>query len=714
MIPSVLSGQVTGSVAGKVTLRLGGSPLANSTISIIELGRDTHSNANGKYKFINITPGIYNIRAHRHDMTSKPQEVKITAGVTAKLNFELNLSTINEEITITASAKEETSFSSFRTTATLSSIQLSENVAENIGDALSGQAGISKTGSGPGSTLPVIRGLSGERVLILQDGIRTGTLSSTSEHHGEPINPADLERLEVVRGPATLLYGSSALGGVVNAFTDHHQIHKHQHPGFRGRISGVGGSANAQGGLNGEIEYGSGPWITELSGSARRLGNYNTPIGPIKNSSSELTSTSALVGWYKEKRFASLSYGYQDGKYGIPFHRHENEDEDHKVSLNFQRSSVRFTGGLRGLNNFFQSFQLTFNYTDWKQTEEEENVNHTGLINRQFIYKGMLEQRSQGPLSGRLGFWGTKRKLTSTGIEYSIPPAAHDGVALFAYEELDFRNFRLQFGARIEHNAYSPRGLAKRSYTGASYSAGIRMRMNSNTALVASLSNSYRAPSLEELFSYGPHEGSGIFEVGNPDLKQEVGKGVEVSLRHQSHAIQGELNVFHYKINNFIFLAPTEETIGNILAARHLQEDSRFLGGEALVGIRLHSNAQINLGLDSVNAKLVLSNAYLPRIPPLSGRVALMLYHGNFNIKPEVVLASNQEHLYLTETPTAGHAVVNIKASYAIYRPQLNHFFSINAFNLGNRLYRNHLSFIKNIAPEIGRGIRFNYSVRFF
>ena len=713
LLPACLLGQANGQLRGVVTLKMNGEPLQHATVSIIELGRDAHTDPEGRFEFAEIPPGTYTVSAHRHQLTTERQEVEIIAGQAAGLDFALTLAPLTEEVTVTASAREKSTFESFQTVTSLSVFELSENSEGTVGEVLENQPGVAKRSFGPGSSRPVIRGFDGDRVLILQDGVRTGALSSQSGDHGEPIDPTSLERLEVIKGPATLLYGSNALGGVVNAITSHHQIHEHPHPGLRGHLSGVGGFANAQGGTSGEIEYGSGRWLAQLGGGARRSGNYNTPIGVIQNSGSRVTSTSGRLGWFAEKKFASFGYNYEDGRHGVPF-AGQLAGGIGEIELDFRRHNARFTGGFRNLDSFIESVRLNLNYSDWQHKELEDNVVGTVFDNDQLVFRGTFEQRKTGPLSGSLGFWGMRRDYEASGEEALAPPTTQDAIAVFGYEELDFDKLRLQFGARIERNAYKPQVLTARSFTGVSASAGIRVPVARNTVVVANFSRSYRAPALEELYNFGPHVGILAFEIGNPDLRREAARGVEVSLRHRSGPLRGELNLFHYDFDDFVFLAPTGAIVDGLTAAQYLQQDSRFLGGEAGVDFRLHPKVRIKLGMDYVDAQLTPSGTPLPRIPPLRGRVGFALQHKSLNVKPELILASDQNQHFSTETRTAGYTVINVKASYTVARTNLAHIFAVNAFNLGNRLYRNHLSFIKDLAPEIGRGIRFTYSVRFF
>jgi len=263
-------------------------------------------------------------------------------------------------------------------------------------------------------------------------------------------------------------------------------------------------------------------------------------------------------------------------------------------------------------------------------------------------------------------------------------------------------------------NAYSPVGLPGRGFTGFSGGAGIQTPLWKGGAFVANYTHAFRSPALEELYNYGPHIGNLTFEIGNPDLEGERSNGVDLALRHQSRRVRAELNFFYYDISNFVFLSPTGEVEDGLRVAAYSQANSRFTGTEAGFEAGLHEMIWLNLGLDYVNAELKASGEPLPRIPPLRGRAGLEFRRGSFSVKPEVLMASAQDRIYSTETRTPGYAVVNVEASYTLVRQHTAHIFGFSLFNLGNRLYRNHLSFIKDLAPEIGRGVRLTYTLRFF
>ena len=234
-------------------------------------------------------------------------------------------------------------------------------------------------------------------------------------------------------------------------------------------------------------------------------------------------------------------------------------------------------------------------------------------------------------------------------------------------------------------------------------------------AFVANFSHSYRAPALEELYNRGPHDGTLSFEIGNPELNAEQSNGLDAAIRHQTSRLRAEANFFYYHIKDFVFLAPTGviDPVSGLEIANYVQGDSRFRGTELSLDVTAHKNVNILAGLDYVNAGLDTGQP-LPRIAPLRGRFGLDLHRGNFNVRPEFVAVGRQDRIYTNETPTAGYGAINVAASYIYSTQHLAHIFSVNAYNLNNRLYFNHISFIKEISPEIGRGIRFSYTIRWF
>jgi iron complex outermembrane receptor protein len=268
--------------------------------------------------------------------------------------------------------------------------------------------------------------------------------------------------------------------------------------------------------------------------------------------------------------------------------------------------------------------------------------------------------------------------------------------------------------------------LPDRDFTGFSGAAGIHIPLWTGGAFVANYTHSYRSPAIEELYNNGPHIGNVTFELGNANLDAERSNGMDLSLRHQSGRVRADFSFFAYRIHDFIFLAPTGNIEDGLIEAENVQGDARYLGAEAGMEVGVHENFWLLFGLDFVQAEtrsavttlttgmVTPAGTSLPRIPPLRARIGFDWRWRGLSIRPEGVVVADQDDIFPTETRTRGYGLFNLTASYTIARQHFVQVFSVSAFNLGDELYRNHLSFIKDLAPEIGRGVRFGYTLRFF
>ena len=805
---SAVQGEEPASIEGQVVLRETGDPVAGATVILLETGALTIADRQGEFKFEDVQPGRYHLHAHLDSaLRNVSQVVMAEPGETVRPRLLLSFSTQRTQITVSATGRPESAFETFQSTHSLSSLDLAraENIAAGLGEAIGNQpgTGISWRGFGPGSSRPLIRGFDGDRVLIMTDDLPTGSISSNSGDHAETFNPLAYERLEVVKGPATLLYGSNAMGGVVNAISSHAGFSSHP-DGFQGYFQGSGGTANALGGGAAGFDYAQGPWRFWGGANVLRTGDYATPTGAIENSRTRSTNGYGGFGWFGDRAFVSFGVRANDAAYGNPFagdfhghhhHDHHEEEEDHhdehdeeeehhgeheeedhhgeheeegehedeelRIDLEMHQQAYQVNWGLRNLGSALESFVMKLSYaTYWhEEVEFEESVRRIGtrFDNDQFAYRGVFEQNRLGPLSGRFGFSGMERDYSASGEEALAPPVDQQSFALFVLEELDFERVKFQFGARLETSRYNPAfaerahghedeaeehhdheehgheeehheehgdeeehheeeipDAVRRRFTGASMAAGMHADLWQGGAFVTNFSHSYRVPALEELYNLGPHVGTLIFEVGDPSLKAERGNGLDLSLRQRAGRIDGEVNLFYYDFSNFVFPFATGEEEGGLPVVHFVQRDSRFTGAETRLGIGLRPDFRLNLGMDFVDAQDTRTRTPLPRIPPLRGRVGLEYRNKGLSLRPELVLANRQSQTFDLEMPTAGYAVVNLRASYTIPTPGAIHQFSANVFNVGDQLYRNHSSFIKDLAPEMGRGIRFSYMLRFF
>ena len=764
----LVKAQSGGVVEGTTRLDRTGEPIHGVAVLIVQLGLTVEADTSGHFRFENVPAGNYDILAQSGVLSTPIQLIEVRPDEVTTVDFSLKLEPIRHEITVTARGQEETAFEAVQSVTTLDSFDLAQKMSSSLGDVLDDEPGVSKRSFGPGSTRPVIRGFDGDRVLVMQDGIRVGSLASQSGDHGEPLDSASVQRVEIIKGPATLLYGSNAIGGVVNAVSGHNEAHQRPHQGLTGQLTTGAGANNGYGSASIKVEYGHRGWFSWAGGGGRRSGDYTTPMGLVDNSKSRMTNISAGLGYFGNKAYLSFGATLNDGLYGIPgahefhglhghgeeeegHHDDDEEEEDHGeeelegINVDFRRTNYRFAAGVQNLNRGIQRFDFSLNYSDWNHNELEllasgEKEAATRFDNQQWVYRGVFEQQRTGNVGGRFGFWGRVRNYEVVGEESLSPPVDQQAFALFALEELDFEAVKLQFGVRAEFTDYKVKGLQLREhhheeeeheegemeeeiesiqlpgrdFVAVSAGIGARFEVGTHGAFIANFTSSHRAPALEELYNFGPHVGNLAFEVGNPQLEAERSNGLDFSFRHHHERLHVNASFFYYGIDNFIFLQPSGEVVGGLLEGDYQQGDSRFVGAEFRVDSSLHENLWLNLGLDLVDAKLTHLNQPLPRIPPIKGRIGLDFRHHGFSFRPQLVMAGRQDQLSPMETPTAGYTVLDLKASYTIPSRHFLHQFAVNVYNVGDRLYRNHLSFIKELAPEIGRGIRVSYTVKFF
>ena len=744
-----LAAQEAGTVRGSVTLIENAAGVHGAVVLVVGPGLVALTDERGGFQIDGVPAGTYEVLAQREHLSAGRQTITLVGGGSVTLRFELGLSPVHEEVTVTASPSgTETTFEAFNAITTLDSFDLATNIEGTIGEVLEHEAGVAKRSFGPGTSRPIIRGFDGDRVLVMQDGIRTGDLSSQSGDHGVSIDPASLERLEIVRGPATLLYGSNAIGGVVNAITPHETFLNSATDGLRGQVTSDTGSANAQAAGNASLQFGRERWMLWGGGGARRTEDYDAPDGPVDNSATRLANGRVGAGYAGETLFFSAGVQIEDGRYGVPFAGQlgallgesesrgaGRENPPPRIDLEHRRYGTRFDVGARNLDNpAIDAVRVAVSYLDWHHEEIEDMQGRPDVIgttydNESIVTRVEIDQQPRGPLSGKMGVWTLHRDYRSLGEEALSPPTTQQAFAAFGYEELDYGRYRIQLGGRVEANGYrvGPRAGAgavggapatppvrDRDFIGTSGSVGVQVDLGATGTMVANLTRSYRAPALEELYNFGPHVGNLSFEIGNPDLERESSLGFDLSVRHRSGRARGEVNAYVYRITDFVFPALRGDVVDGLRVAEFLQGDSRFLGVDADGSVRIVEQVWLNIGLGFVDAKLTATDEALPRIPPFQGRVSVNIPYRGFTVRPEWIWAADQARVFRGETTTTGYSVLNVGASYVWPRAHAAHIFSVRGYNLTNALYRNHTSFIKDLAPEIGRGIKATYSMRFF
>jgi iron complex outermembrane receptor protein len=709
------SAQSSGKIAGTVTYGGDNSAMHGVSIQIVELKRSVVTSDVGEYEFAGIPAGSYTVKAHQEGFGDVTKKIVVPATGAVTADFTLQIAGLSEEVTVSSSGVEQSTFESIASVDTLSTTEILSRASIGLGDVLENEAGVSKRSGGPGSSRPVIRGFDGDRVKVASDGVGVGSLASQSGDHSEPVDTLAAERIEVVKGPATLLYGSNAIGGVVNAISGHDEG---SHPGFRGYFSTIGGTNSNQGAVSVGSEYGVKNWMFWLNGSGQRTSDYSAggDFGKVINTFTRNATATTGFGYYAKKAFFNANYSFYQSRYGIPL---DTQEEDPELrSLRVWRNDVKFNFGYNDPNWLVSGMKFTVDISNYRHQEIADGEVGTTFRNRVYSYRGMFDQKKFGKLTGRFGFDGFHRNYSTVGDEILIDgPVKQDAFSVFGLEELKFERVTLQFGGRVENNKYNPvnPSLLDRDFTGFSGAAGARFDLWKGGAFVANYSRGYRAPALEELYNHGPHDGTLAFEVGDPFLKAETNNGIDLSIRQQNKRIKAEANFYYYGFKNFVFLAPNgdvDEESGFPIA-EYLQGDSRFTGTELSLDYTLNKYLNVITGFDYVNAKLK-DGRPLPRIAPMRGRVGLDFHYRNASVRPEFVAVGDQDRVFTNETRTPGYGTVNLGGNYVLSSKHAAHIFAVNAFNLNNKLYYNHISFIKDISPEIGRGVRFSYTVRFF
>jgi iron complex outermembrane receptor protein len=729
MSPPVAAQAVT-QLSGRLVNSLSGDPIAGATVTIEELKRETTSATDGTFRFENVAPGSYHIAVHAQGYSSRRTEVAAAADgkpldvtVDPELHFE-------EVLSVGPDARSQ--FESFQPTSVLAGQELSKQLEMSLGATLESQPGVASRSFGPAPARPVVRGLDGDRVLILQDGQRMGDLSSQSGDHGVQINPAAAQRIEVVRGPATLLYGANAIGGLVNVITD--EIPTKPMMGASGNFTFDLGTAANEAAAAGDVHVGNGKVALHFGGGGRRSGDVATPEGDLDNSQSRNGFGNVGLSWTGANRYVGGSYGYDDTKYGIPI------VEEGQVQLTPRRHAFSLRAGASGLSGAIDSYRATLAVRRYKHDELEGDEVGTAFTNNTSEVEVMGSHRAVGRLKGSAGGWFLNRAFDAIGEEALSPAVDQRGFAAFLYEEVTWPHVTFQFGGRIDHTRYEPNGETDRSFTTGSGSVGLLLRpaaANDRLTVALSLARAARNPALEELFYFGPHPGNFAFEVGNPDLNPEHALGFDIALRWRSARASGEVTYFRNDISDYVFRAPISEDefrarlpefadrfpgrgIGEEPIAtdefpivENIAADSILQGIESHADFQLTTTLAVELGLDYIRGTLKDSDEPLPRIPPFRFRGGLRYQRNAFQAGGEVTATAKQDRLFPTETPTDGYQLLRLYSSYSFMSGKTTNTITARLDNATNELYRNHLSLIKDFTAEMGRNFKLLYNVTF-
>ena len=619
--------------------------------------------------------------------------------------------------------------------------EITSSGATTIGELLKDKPGISHSAFAPGASRPIIRGLDNFRIRIQENGIGSHDVSAVSEDHTIPIDPFSAERIEVIRGPATLLYGSEAIGGVVSVLNNRIP----QYAPENGLYAEAFGSLESvddgrQGGVL--AEFGHGRFVGHLDAFARKSGDYDTPNGEQENSHAQSSGASAGGSVLFENGYIGASAQLFEADYGIP----GGEAAEEGVFIDLRQVKVNAAGEVTDLGSFIKTVRGRIGYSDYTH---DEVVNSEGVIGATF-FNEQIEGRAEflhapiGGFEGAVGFQAGKRELSAGGeASELISPATGRRFAMFIFEEVKVTDgATLQLGGRVEHVNMEGFGVEVVDFTNAadaeiddlgsdrdltftpvSASAAVIVDLVENTTVGLSLQYSERAPALMELFSKGAHEATATFEIGDPTLGKEKALSVELTAKRVEGPFRFEAAAFHTSFKDYIYKRITGNSCGEefdscevgfgeeLTQVAFTAEDATFIGAE--LGVEWDAFA-LNSGVlgfdgqfDVVSAEFDTAGD-VPRIPPMRIGAGVFYKQGGFYSRLGFLHAFEQDDVGVNETTTSGYTDVSAKVSYTFDAAEGEPKFEIGVVgsNLLDDEIRNHTSFKKDEVLQPGASAR--------
>lgn len=731
-----------GAVAGRI-VTTDGTSVAGAEVRIAGLRRRTISGEDGSFRFDGLPPGDYLLEASSPRLGATNDRIQVAPGATAEVTLTLDLARHQEEIVVTASPDARSQREIAQPTSVLAGEELMLKMQPTLGETLNRQPGVTSTFFGPGASRPVIRGLGGDRIRILEGGLGTGDASTTSPDHAVSTDPMSAERIEVLRGPATLLYGSSAVGGVVNVIDNRVPDTL---PGER--ITGTvelrggtvaderGGAANLDGSLGRRIAWHVDfvkretedyeiPGIAESAALRAEEGEegeeHEQLRGVAENSATDTEAGTVGFSWVGDTGFLGLAVRQHDSLYGIPGgHGHhegegeEGEEEEAGIRVDLEQRRWDLRGGIMQPFGIFRGANLLFGTSDYEHRELEGPEIGTRFLNDSWEGRIELLQRRLGLLTGSLGFQAQNRDFEAIGEEAFVPPTQTKSWAVFTFQEVVQGPWRVQFGGRYETQEVAADAedldVDGRSFDGLSGSVGLVWQPTGDDYNIGlSLARSTKLPNAEELFSNGPHLATNAFEIGDPALEKETSLGFDVTFRKTSGPLTGELNLFVNRFADFIFESFTDTEEDGLPVFLYLQQDAEFRGAE-ISGIYelIHTepyHVDLEFGADYVRAELSDSGAPLPRIPPLRYRLGFHYRGEKLQGLIEGERVEGQDRLAAFERLTEGYTLVNASIGYRLFTERIIYDVLLRGNNLTDEEARNHVSFLKDLVPLPGRDL---------
>ena len=721
-------------IAGRVLTPMG-TVATDAEAWLVEIDIRSPVDAEGRFSFADLPAGTFLVQVSSPRWGRNVQRLEARQGVVEEITISLEPLRELDEIVVSASPRALRGFDAAQPLSVVSGSDLSTRAASSLGETLSREPGVSSTYFGPGSSRPLIRGLGGDRVRLLEGGIGVGDASDTSPDHAVSIEPRSAERIEIVRGPATLLYGSSAIGGVVNVI-DRRIPSRVPYDRITGYLEGLAGTVADE--LTGTIDLSAafGPFVAHGGALSRDTDDYSIPgfaevapaadaragesgregqvFGLLENSFVETRSADIGGSIIGAAGYAGLSYGGLDTRYGVP----GLGGEAGVVSIDLKTRRWDLKGEWRHSGDRLNSVQWRFGRSDYTHVELEGSAVGTTLLNDSWEGRVEVDHQMVGTLGGAVGIQLSGRDFEAIGDEAFFPPTATDRVGVFLFQEFGLDGLGVQLGTRFEQLKADNVELASATdFHGLSGSVGLNWASEDQISFGASLARSVKFPNAEELYSNGPHLATRAFELGDPDLDQESALSVDGTVRIRQGRLTGALTVFVNRFTDFIYRGEVEEERAGLPVFIFQQANARFVGYEIETEIEVfHSDrhhAALQLFSDYVRAELTEPKSPLPRIPPLSIGFGGLYDGGRLHAHVSARRTARQSRVARLEGETPGYTMVDGSVTYRLFSGRLIHEITLSGTNLSDEEARSHVSLLKDSAPFPGREIQLIYRLAF-
>jgi iron complex outermembrane receptor protein len=649
-------------------------------------------------------------------------------------------------------------------TSVLSGESLARDLRPNLGETLARQPGVTASSFGPNASRPILRGFSGDRIRLLTDGIGSFDVSATSADHAVAINPLLADRIEVLHGPAALLYGSSAVGGVVNVI-DNRIPTRNPKDGVSGDVDATYGSAADERTVAGKLDYaiGGSGFVAHVDGSYSKTGDLRTGgsiLSPdlraqaAASSDPDIAALAYLSGKLPNSASESWSYGGSlawlapsGGSIGVAVSKLHNfygvperfsldpaiEAEAPRIRMDQTRADLRAKIPVEGA--FLDEINLRGGWADYRHDELEAD----GSVGTTFLAKGMetrleLVQTRRGGWDGASGAQIVFRKGQILGDEKFQPNNESNSFGLFTLQSVDLGDMRIEAGARYEHAGVSAMADSllgnpayDKKYDTFSASIGANHDIAPDWRIGINVSRSERAPTVDELFSRGNHAGTQAFELGDPNFGTERGWGAEALLHGRGRDYHVSISAFYNRFSSFIYdhvvpdaacLAANGGTPLDFPCFQFSQAPARYFGAEIEGELTLGKIGKTELKADGLadytNATIIGANGVggpVPRIPPLRILGGLSADAGRLNGRLEIEHDFAQDRVSALETPTAAFTLVNASVGWTPLPDNQKVRLLLSANNIFDAVARRHASILKDYAPLAGRDVRVTLSL---